>query len=177
MERILNTVNKFILLTPALLLAAALLLTACAERVEIKREWPVPVNTSKEVIKQCNLIHKRTCPIDRGELINATYYFDLRKLPAVEIEVNKMKIDKNNTEAYERALLLKKIEAASAYSATFTKSDCTIEYYVQGKNVTCEKFLDYMDKLKKECPDCIETIIVDPKETAYSGETCHPFRY
>jgi len=169
MELIMKTIYKLFLQTPCAILASALFFTACAERVEIKREWPVPVNTSREIIKQCNLIHKRTCPVDRGELINATYYFDLRKLSAVESEIGKMKIDENNMELRQRTLLLKKIEAASAYSATFTKSDCTIDYFVQGKNVTCEKFLDYIDKLKKECPDCIETIIVDPKQERIKG--------
>lgn len=161
----------FTLFTTAVLII--IISAGCARRMDVKREWPAPLKINPAIIKQCNLIHNNTCPLNNGVMTDAVYYFDKRKLPSIESDIKKNINSPKNGSAYEDLLNIKKIESASAYSATFTRTECSIEYYVQGINVTCEKFLNYLDKLKNECDNCLEIIKVDPADssTKYTGNS------
>jgi hypothetical protein len=97
-------------------------------------------------------------------MTDAEYYFDRRKLPEIKSQIAADKTAVKSGPAYDEILTIKKIESASAYSATFIRTECYVEYYVQGKNVTCEKFLQYIDKLQDECGGCLEILKIDPAD-------------
>jgi len=145
---------------------AIILSIECSQRVEIKREWPMPLKIDPAIIKQCNLIHNSTCPEKSGKMTEATYIFDRRKLLLIEAEIQKNEPNIVKGSDYEAVLFEKVIESSSAYSATFIRTECSIEYYVKGENVTCERFLNYINELRKECGDCIDIIKIGPR-----GET------
>ena len=150
-----------------------LIFAGCANRIEVRREWPVPLKINPAILKQCNIIHNNTCPFNSGEMTDATYYFDKRKLPAIESKIAEDKTAVKSGPAYREIVNIKKIESASAYSATFIRTECSIEYYVQGKNVTCEKFLQYIEKLQDECDSCLEILKIGPAESSekYTGNS------
>ncbi len=137
------------------------LLTGCAERVEIKREWPMPLKLDTGIIQKCNSIHNTRCSKNIGEMTNAIYYFDKRKLKDIEKELKKTNPDIKGTPLYDIQLLHKKVKYANAYKATFLRKSCSVEYYIMGENVTCEKFIDYITRLKEDCRDCIEVIKIE----------------
>lgn len=138
-----------------------LLFSGCAERIDIKREWPMPLDIDTVIIKQCNSIHNTRCPENRGEMTNAIYYFDKRKLPEIESVIKKENPGIAENQQYSRLVLQKKIEYSSAYKGTFLRKSCSIEYYIMDKNVTCEKFIVYISRLKESCGDCIEEIKIE----------------